>query len=700
MQNLIKHCLVMVLPLLFATAHAAVCKEKMVTLDDNFIWLEDVHDPKNLAWVQEQNKITMERLESDARFKKMESLISEVVLSKDKIPGLSERDGYFYNFWTDKQNPKGLWRRTSVSDFKNEKENWEVLLDVDQLAKDEGKPWVYKGARRLDNERYLVNLSNGGTDAVQLREYNIKTKQFIKNGFFIEESKMRLDILDENTIIIGANFGHGSLTDSGYPREARIWKRGEALKDATLLFKGEKTDVAVQSWVAGEGSDKVAFVYREVDFYNQYVWYLEGEVLKPINIPTNAVISGYYKSNLVVTLRSDWSVEGQEFKQGDLIYMGYKNNQKQNPVLLFRPTDSQSVQSASVSKTGIFVSYLDNVNGKILKLSLSKNKWKSEQVLLPEQGAVEVNFASDKSDVVLFTFESFLNQRTLFTTSGRSVKPQILKEFAPKIDKTLYEEKQFWSVSKDGTKIPYYLIAKKGLKLNKKNPTLVYGYGGFEIPETPFYLGDWFTTWIDQGGVFVLANIRGGGEFGPRWHQAALKENRQRAYDDFISVIENVQSAGVTSPQHTAIMGGSNGGLLVGAIFTQRPDLMNGVICQVPLLDMIRYTQLLAGASWMGEYGDPNDPKMREVILKYSPYQNIKPGVKYPEVLFVTSTKDDRVHPGHARKAYARMIEQGHKALLFENINGGHGAASDLNESVKRKALERVFLWQKLGGDN
>ncbi len=677
---------------------------------DEFLWLEEVQSEQAMKWVKERNAETQAHLEKLPSYKRNEAEIKKIILAKDRIPRIHEMGKHVYNFWQDDKAVRGIWRRTTIAEYKKKNPRWETILDIDQLAKKEKENWIYKGADCLPPEyaRCLVNLSRGGKDAKVVREFDLQRKAWVQNGFVTKEAKSSLAWIDENTVVIGTDFGPGTMTSSGYPRIAKVWKRGQPLESAKTVMEGKDSDVSVHGYTFFSPKGNLTVLSRNMTFYTDESFELTADLkLKKINKPDDANIVAWLNGQHILSLRSDWKPRGENFKAGSLVALGPIEGAQ--PKLIFTPNDKQSVSAVAVMKDAILVSYLDSIQGKIARASLKGDIWRFEDLPFPTKGDLSLSSGHGHwgggdaySDSVIVMFENFLTPSSvLYAQVGidkapADIKPETLKQLAARFDSSNLEVDQLWATSKDGTKVPYFLIRRKDIKRDGSTPVLVYGYGGFEISESPYYPATVGKVWLEKGGAYAIANIRGGGEFGPKWHQAALKQNRQKAFDDFIAVGEDLVAQKISNPGKMAIMGGSNGGLLVGATFTQRPDLYKAVICMVPLLDMVRYNKLLAGASWEGEYGNPDDPKMRAAILKYSPYHNVHASLKYPEVFFMTSTADDRVHPGHARKMVARMKQQGHPFLYFENIEGGHSAAANLLQRVKFATLQYTFLQDRL----
>lgn len=670
--------------------------------DDPYLWLEDISGDKALNWVRTQNAVSKRELESQPDFEATRKRLLAILDSKEKIPYVSKHGAWYYNFWRDEKNVRGLWRRTTLAEFKKAQPSWETVLDLDQLAAAEKENWVWKGYDVLypKYDRCLMSLSRGGSDATVTREFDLKSKTFITNGFYLPEAKSHVSWRNRDTLYVGTDFGPGSLTSSGYPRIVKEWKRGQPLSEATLVFEGKTEDVSVDAGVGHDHGHTYEFISRSPTFFTDEVSVRQGNKWVRIEKQDDAQVSTF-DDQLLLRVRSDWKVAGKTFPAGSLLSANFKAYLKgdRNMTVLFAPTERKSLQSHSETLNYIILNELDNVRGRVTVLRRNKGNWVATAMPVPEFGSVSVSgIDADESDDYFLSFSDFLTPSTLSYGTIGTKSPEKLKSLPAYFNVEGLEITQHEATSKDGTKVPYFQVSQKGLDQDGNNPTLLYGYGGFQISMVADYRGSIGAAWLERGGVYVLANIRGGGEFGPKWHEAARKENRQRAYDDFAAVAEDLIARKVTSAKHLGIQGGSNGGLLMGAMFTERPELFKAVVCQVPLLDMRRFNHLLAGASWMAEYGDPDKPEEWSYISKYSPYQNVSKDKQYPRVLFMTSTKDDRVHPGHARKMFARMQEQGHDSLYYENTEGGHGAAANNQQAAYMSALAFTFLHKELGG--
>ncbi len=685
---------------------------------DSFLWLEEVEGQKALSWVKKQNKKTLDELTQGKRFKSFETSALEIFQAKDKIPRISLHGSHVYNFWQDDKSVRGVWRKTSVKSYKRKNPKWETLLDIDKLAKKEKENWVYSrwtgGCLSPGWKRCLIALSLGGKDASVIREFDTVKKKFVKKGFYLPEAKNLVTWLDKDHILVGTDFGRGSLTDSGYPRLLKLWKRGTDLKEASLVLEAKKTDMMVESYNFRHLKDQVTVVIRRDSFFTAFYWLYENGTLKSLPLQKTAEVLGFFHGFLIVHLKENWSMGKKTFPQGSLVAIdkkvaGSKSVSKDQIQLLYTPDKKSAISgywggSVSVTKDRLLISVLENVRGKFFQVTFSKKDSKknsrkksfnTEPMDLIPGAHLRLAAASFDSPDFFVYKKDFLKPDTLYFYNNRKRKISKIKSLPPRFKSKGMVVLQKWATSQDGTKVPYFLVGKRSQIEKGKAPALLYGYGGFEISITPFYDGFLGRAWLEKRGVYAVANIRGGGEFGPKWHRSAQKMNRHKAYDDFIAVAEDLIKTGVTVKDKLAITGRSNGGLLVGAVMTRRPDLFKAVVCGVPLLDMIRYSQLLAGASWVGEYGDPKNKEMRKYLLSYSPYHNIKPPKDqiYPELFLITSTKDDRVHPGHARKMAAKMMSFGHTNVrYYENIEGGHGAAANLKQKARKKALIFEFL--------
>jgi prolyl oligopeptidase len=685
-------------------------------------WLEDVLGERPLDWVRERSTATEKLLQAEPGFDALRASLREVLDSRDQIPAVSRIGHHLYNLWRDADNPRGLWRRTTLDEYRKPQPAWETVLDLDALGRAEGESWVWSGATCLGPayRRCLLQLSRGGSDAHVTREFDLLDKRFVAAAdqpFTLPEAKSQVEWVDADTLYVATDFGPGSLTESGYARLVKRWRRGQPLARAETVFEARVQDV--YAWVSVDhtpGFERTLFA-RAPGFYDTEVSLLEGDRLRVLDKPLDAQLS-FWRQHVLLQLRSDWSVAGRTWPQGALLVAeaeAYLRGERQFTAL-FTPTATQSLESYTATHSTLLLTINDNVASRLqawrLEPGTAGPTWTARDVRAPFPGTLSAAALHDPlladdplAEHYLLSATDFLQPDTLQLGHTGSDTREVLKSRPAYFDATGMRVEQHFATSRDGTRVPYFVVWPRGAGVKDTgpgdHPTLLYGYGGFEVSMQPGYSGLRGRAWLARGGVFVLANIRGGGEFGPAWHQAALQANRQRSFDDFIAVAEDLVARRITRPERLGIMGGSNGGLLVGAVMLQRPDLFGAVVCQVPLLDMRRYHRLLAGASWMAEYGNPDDPADWAHMRRWSPYQvlqDLPAATRLPHVLFTTSTRDDRVHPGHARKMAAAMQARGERVLYWENTEGGHGGAADNAQRAQMAALEYAFLWQTLGG--
>jgi prolyl oligopeptidase len=681
--------------------------------DDPFLWLEDVQGQRALDWVRQRNADSAKVLEAQPGFAALRTTLRAVLDEKQRIPYFSRKGEWLYNFWQDEAHKRGLWRRTTLAEYRQAQPAWETVLDLDALGAAEKENWVWGGAQCLgpQSRRCLVSMSRGGADAKVVREFDTVAKAFVKDGFTLPEAKSDVTWVDADTVLVGTDFGPGSLTDSGYPRVIKRWKRGTPLSEARTVFEAKPSDVYASAAVSRTPGFERTWLIRATDFYHQEWSLLDGERLVRLDVPTDAQVgfmhsAGVAGDTLLLELRSDLSVGGRRYPRGALLAAdlpAYLKGERRFTVL-FEPSATRSLASYTTTRTHVVLDILDNVASRLEEWRRDGMRFTRRAIAAPTPGTLSIGALHDPmlrddpmAEQYALNYADFLTPDSLLLGRTGSDERTTLKSLPPTFDARGLKATQHVATSRDGTRVPYFVVGPADLKLDGSNPTMLYGYGGYRISMAPWYPRGWGPAWLAKGGVFVVANIRGGGEFGPAWHDAAVKANKQKSYDDFIAVAEDLIARKVTSPRHLGIEGGSNGGLLVGAVAMQRPELFNAVVCQVPLLDMRRYHKLLAGASWMAEYGNPDDPAEWAFISKYSPYQNVRPDRHYPRMLFTTSTRDDRVHPGHARKMAARMLAQGHEVLYYENIEGGHGLAADNEQRAHVLALEFSYAWMQLG---
>jgi prolyl oligopeptidase len=674
-------------------------------IDDPFLWLEEIRGASALQWVDTHNLSTTTRLEAHHGYATIESEARSILTAKDRIPGIRKIGALVYNFWQDVDHPQGILRRTTLADYQRASPTWETVLDLDLLSQQESKRWVYKGLDCLApvHERCLLSISDGGKDAVVIREFDLVSKDFVPSGFTVPEAKTGIVWIDADHVAIGTDFGAGSLTDSGYPRQVRTWKRGEPLHSAALVFEGQKQDVTVSvSSILGQSA---VLITRGLDFFTREMLVLDrAGSLRAWQVPLDSQLLGITRNFAFFSRRLDWMLpSGVNALAGSLVSFSISaagDLDLSSARIVWQPTPEASLQGLAVTRNQAVLNIREHVRSRVFRLRQDvtlASGWALDPIALPSTGLVSFSSAWEDSDEGVLTFQDFLTPPTTFLVNFSTGAVQKLKSTPERFDSSALQTEQFFANSFDGTRIPYFIIHPKRMKLDGTHPTILTGYGGFMIPMTPFYPGAVGKIWLERGGVYVVANIRGGGEYGPAWHEAARREKRQVAFNDFYAVAEDLIRRGFTSPAHLGIEGGSNGGLLVGTAFTQRPELFGAVVCSVPLLDMLRYHRLLAGASWMGEYGNPDDPKDRIFLERYSPYQNVTAGKPYPEVFFTGSTADDRVHPGHARKMAAKLESLGYPVLFYENTEGGHSGAANLEQRIRMQALQMTYFSEKLG---
>ena len=671
--------------------------------DDPYVWMEEIEGAKALEWARAENARSLPQLQNDTRFKALYSDAVRILTASDRIPSVSfAGDGTLRDFWQDADHVRGLWRTTTVESYRSGNPQWRTMLDLDALARTEKANWVWHSPACLppEDQYCLVELSDGGKDAAAVREFDTRTGTFDKNGFQIPEAKSSYSWLDRDTLLVSHEWTKGELTESGYPYIVKTVKRGEPLSAARELFRGQVKDVAASALVLREPDGRAAgvLIVQSVDFFNSNYHLETNAGLAKLDLPTKSTVQGYVAGRLIVSLEQDWPAAG--FKEGDLIDFDLAAvkaaPRKLSGSLVLRPTTSQSIEQVATTRDRLLVALYENVKGQVLSFARTPRGWDTTRLDLPKDSSIGIASASDRDNRLILSVSSYLTPNSQWLADASTGMPQQMRSLPPRFDASTHIVEQFWARSKDGTRIPYFVIRPKDLKFDGNAPTVLYAYGGFQVSQTPSYNGPVGKLWLEKRGVYVVANIRGGGEFGPRWHNAGLKLNRMRVYDDFFAVSEDLIRRKITSPRKLGIIGGSNGGLLMGVALTRRPELYRAIVIQVPLFDMIAYDHIGAGASWIGEYGDPKVPAERAMLMSYSPYQNLKPGQKYPKVFIETSTKDDRVHPAHARKAAARMKEYGYDFLYYENIDGGHAAAANLNERAMRLALEYTYLHQQL----
>lgn len=673
---------------------------------DDFIWLEGIRNEQALEWAQQQNSITLAAFTQGEHFDPIREKVLEGLNSPDQIPGIGRFGEKWYNFWQDAKNPRGLLRRTTLEEFRKAEPQWETVLDIDALGKAEGKEWVYHGVHPVkpDFQRALIFLSPDGGDACEVREFDLQTLAFVADGFFLPAAKSRTGWIDHDHLFVATDFGEDSLTDSGYPRIVKIWSRGTPLSEATTIYSAGKKDMMAVGYHDSFTGFEHDYIVRVIDFYHREVFLLDAEkALTKIDVPTDAKFSSW-REWILIQPSSEWQVNGDSWPSGSLLTMNFDAFMAGDRALtpLFVPTEHDQLDGYSHTRDHLILSLTRDVVNRLEVLTPKEGEWQREPFgHVPELSTINAWGVSDDSNDYFMSVSGFLQPASLSLgnlDNGADQEAELLKQDPSHFDASRYQVSQHFAQSDDGTRVPYFVICRKDVVYDGKNPTLLYGYGGFEVSLEPYYLGVSGVAWLDRGGVFVVANIRGGGEYGPEWHKAALKEKRLRAYEDFASVAKALIASNITSAAHLAAQGGSNGGLLVGNMLTRYPELFGAIVCEVPLLDMQRYTQISAGASWIAEYGDPQIPQEWAFIREFSPYHNISPAKKYPPVLFSTATSDDRVGPDHARKMAAKMQALGVPDVWFyENTEGGHSAAADKAQSAFKRAMVSEFLLHYIG---
>ncbi len=687
-----------------------------VAAADDHLALEQVDGAEAMAFVAEENRKSLATLTGDPRYETFRAEAQAILTATDRIPGPSFLGDGIGNFWQDASNPKGIWRRTSLDSYRTATPQWETLLDIDALSKAEGKDWVFKGADCLapDETRCLMNLSDGGKDAVVVREFDLTTKRFVDAGFSLPEGKHRIEWLDRDTLLVATDFGSGTMTESGYPFIVKTLKRGQTLAQAVEVYRGEQGDggygVSPAVYRDKDGKVTAVIITRPLDTFRSETWQLVGERTYKLRIPERVSIYGMLDGMLVFTPEE---VFGRDLlgygggPAGALMAMpldslhdrpdGSWAGPSHQAAQVFVPTPRQAIADVRVLSDRIVVAINDNVSGRLsIFTPQGEFPWHERSVAVPENLAVGLGDSSKSRGEVFVSTQGFLVPPTLSLADADAATLTPLKSAPAKFDASTHVTEQYEATSTDGTRIPYFITRPRDMKLDGSNPTIMLGYGGFQVSLNPAYKPEMGKLWLERGGVFVQANIRGGGEFGPDWHQAALDGNRQRAFDDFAAVARDLEQRGVTSPRRLGIYGRSNGGVLTSVSITQHPELFNAAVIESPLVDMLRYHELPAGASWIGEYGDPRIPEEAEWIARYSAYQQLRPDVTYPRVYLTTNTRDDRVHPGHARKFAARLGDQGHDHLYYEDTAGGHSNDADPVANARRWARHYVYLSQQL----
>jgi prolyl oligopeptidase len=672
---------------------------------DPYLWLEDKDGARALAWVRQQNARTLPVLQGDPHYKTLYTQALKINGSEARIPYPDYMRGAVYNFWQDAVHLRGILRRSTLQSYRTASPAWSTVLDLDAVSKREHANWVYRGLDCLEPQdtRCLLTLSDGGEDADTVREFDLSTKQFVPGGFVLPRAKQDVAWVDGNTLLVSRAWQPGQLTTSGYAYVVKRLRRGQPLSSAVEVFRGQKSDVSDGPFVLRDGDGhQAAFISRGVTFFTSEEYLFTPHGLRKLNLPLKFDIRGLVDGRLLISLNQNWSVDGKTFGQGSLVSVPLAEANADpshlHPTLVYVPGPRESLGEIGITKHNLVLTIYQNVRGRAFVYTpAGTNGWSKRRLDLPENASITIADTNFSNDDVFLSVSSFLMPTTLYFGDANGGQLATVKALPAEFDASNDVVEQYEATSKDGTKIPYFVVRPKHMQFNGRNPTVLTAYGGFQISETPYYSGVVGKLWLERGGVYVLANIRGGGEFGPAWHEAGLKTHRQRIYDDFYAVGKDLVTRKITSPRHLGIVGGSNGGLLMGVEFTEHPDMWNAVQIEVPLLDMLRYEKIQAGASWVAEYGSTlNDPAARAFWEKTSPYQNLKAGVAYPEPFIWTTTKDDRVGPQHARKFAAKLSAMGVPYLFYEVIEGGHGAGANLKEDSETQALGWTYFTRKL----
>jgi prolyl oligopeptidase len=671
---------------------------------DPYLWLESIDDDDARRWVDGQNALSQARLDGDARFEALSADILATLRDTRQIPFFSEHDGWLYNFHQDAAHPRGVYRRTRLQSYRAAEAEWDIRLDLDALAASEGQDWYLDGVSHytLEPWRCMVSLTPGGGDAAVAREYDLERAEFVADGFSLPLGKNHFAWRDRDSLFLCPAWKPAQLTRAGYPREVRLLQRGEAPDAAQLLFRADASAMMVAAWrfIALDGG-VLDLIEASDGFYSKTYHRIDAAGrCTALPLPARCDVEAWLDGDLVVKLAEDWKRDGCVYAGGSLLAVAPGADGGLGAVqCLVEPDARLSIETVEASRSFLLVNLLENVNSRLIGFARHDGVWRRFETTAPRGGVIEWVDQPWDSDVLYYSFSDFLTPTGLYRLELPDGEPECLRSQPASFDASPYAVEQLEARSSDGTPIPYFLVRRRDAPRDGDQPTLLYGYGGFEVPMLPYYVDNFGPLWLERGGAFALANIRGGGEFGPAWHQAAQGVRRQVGFDDFIAVAEDLIARGVTRPRRLAIEGGSNGGLLVGAVMVQRPELFQAVVCEVPLLDMLGYTRLSAGASWIDEYGDPDDPEERACLEAYSPYHRLQAGQRYPKALFTTSVSDDRVHPAHARKMVARLNELGYQALFYESGRGGHGGNAGQEQTAEELARVLVYLYQQLMDD-
>ncbi len=689
-----------------------LCALPLVALaaDDPYLWLEDIDGARSMAWVRQHNELTATRLEALPQYAGLYRDALAALNSGTRIPVVDQHGQWLYNLWQDAAHPRGLWRRTVLAEFRKADPHWETLIDIDALSQREGAAYAFGGAefRGAGSPRVLVDLAPGGGDAAQVREFDVETKTFVADGFRLPDAKSRVSWRDDDSLYVATDFGPESLTRSGYPRIVKTWRRGTPLSEATPLYQASVDSIsAAVRRIDEPGGASIDILTDELSFWTSRRSLLVDGQAVPLDLPPTAVLAGSYQGQLVIWLKADWTRDGKTWPAGAVVLAApaLLEGHGGQPEAVFLPSGHAIVQGVDATRSGILLTLLDNVRGRLSRYSHDARGWHRARVPFPDNGSIKVMTVDDDTGDAVVAYESFLTPPSLWhVPAAPGAKPRKLKSQAASFDGARFKVTQYQAVSADGTRVPFFVVGSKHLRFDSANPVWMFSYGGFEESLQPSYSGSYEDMhgaygkmWLERGGVFVLANIRGGGEFGPAWHTAALKANHVKAFEDFEAVAAALDARHIASPRHIGIEGRSNGGLLVSSTLLRHPELYGAVVCGNPLTDMQRFNKLLAGASWEGEYGNPDKPEEWAFISQYSPYQRVKPNLDLPPVMFYSTTRDDRVHPAHARKMAAKMEEDGYRVVYSENIEGGHHGPVVTEQLATRIAQTFTFLWSQVG---
>jgi prolyl oligopeptidase len=688
-----------------SAVNAQPAADKAAAEEYEFAYLDEIEGERALAWARQENERTLGELQADPRYQQFNARALQILQARDRIPFVSFRPDGLHNFWQDENHVRGIWRRTSMASYRTDAPEWETILDIDALSAAENANWVYRGAQCLPpaETRCLVTLSDGGRDAVEIREFDTTTRRFVEGGFRLPVGKQQVTWLDADTLLVAREWGPGTMTESGYPFVVKRLRRGQTLEQAEEVFRGTAQDVSAGPMVLRDAAGAVQAVgfRRGVNFFDsEYVMLVDGRPVR-LNLPPKSSPVGIVDGRVLVRLNQAWeAAPGTRFAADSLISYDLADWRRDpnaaRPDLVWAAADRQTLSGVGTTRDSLIVTMLDNVRGRAVAMNYAGGRWTSRPIALPANATVGLAAASDESDEAMFSVADYLTPNSLWYYDGASGRLETLKTTPARFNAANHVVEQHEATSRDGTRVPYFVVRPRNMPMDGSTPTLLYGYGGFQVSQVPTYSGTMGALWLEQGNAYVVANLRGGGEFGPAWHQTAQRENKQRTWDDYIAVAEDLIRRRITSPRRLGVVGGSQGGLLVGTAITQRPELFNAAIVQVPLFDMLRFHRMSAGASWIGEYGNPEIPAERAWIEAYSPYQRLTAGRTYPTPFILTSTKDDRVHPGHGRRAAARLAQLGQPYYYYENIDGGHSAAANLQESARRVALEYTYASRRL----